>query len=102
MRLSFSKHKKATGLAATFDREPGYDLNLLPGYRQLGHVAPLWDRRGHISGEVTGWYWSVGTYEELGIQWRNTAHHPVHTVEVAKSQCLAYVKECLMMKGLLK
>jgi phosphoenolpyruvate carboxylase len=71
--------------------ERGYDLKY--GGKRVAYVRPL---RG--LNRATVGYFCVARCDELGIDLRNTCDTPAPTIEEAKSQCIAYVRECLARK----
>jgi len=85
-RLTWKKTPRSTGLARVCEGELGYDLRM--DGRRIGGAHP------HFKG---GYYWAVIGTET--IKHRNTAHVTVATIEEAKTQCMAYVRECLAKGG---
>lgn len=81
-KLTWKREPKAKGLASVAQGERGYYMRL--NKERIGTVAP-WSRNdGHYC-----WYASVGK-ERM-----NTACNPVATVEEARAQCMAWVKQQL-------
>lgn len=82
-RLRFRRQKSERGLARHMQGERGYDLML--GDERIGGVYPRYARFERNS----GYYW----YAHVGKESRNTASEPVPTIEQAKADCMAWVRE---------
>lgn len=87
-RLRWKKKKRPTGLAAIGSAPPGYIYH--DGEKQYASVSPL---SGGRRGAVRGWFWVAGW--DSDIPHKNTCDTPCETVDEAKRQAAAYVKENL-------
>lgn len=89
MRMSWRKQPNETGLRAVGQGPRGAILKV--DGEDVGRVYP---RRRAGAWEYRGWYWTARS-DRLGIALRNTAGDEVETIEEAKAQCAAYVREAL-------
>lgn len=95
-RLTVRNQPIATGLARITQSPRGYDIWF--GGKCVGSVS------ANSSGWHTydGWYWCTPSEPDLGIEYMNTHITRTSTKEAARDACLAYVRACLVVKGLIK
>ena len=91
-RLRFRREAYETGLASIGQGPRGFELWY--GDERLGSADEIRTGPGMALGSGR-FFWSVGTFKELGIEHRNTAATPVDSMEAAKSMLRAYVVRCL-------
>ena len=95
-RLRFRREPNEKGLASIGQGPRGYELWY--GDERLGSAHEITEGVARLG---TGlFYWSVGTFEQLGITYRNTAGTPVATMEAAKTELRDYIEKCFKAKGL--
>jgi len=87
-RLRWKKQPPERGLRAVVAAPRGYELT--DGTKHYATVSALSVGFHRYS----DWYW-VARNDERGVPLRNTCHEPVATVEQAKADAMAYVKQHL-------
>jgi hypothetical protein len=90
-RLTWRRQPNETGLARVCQHERGAELRLNGDI--VGHVAPV---IGNFRTTV-GWYWYARADGPKLIPLCNTHAQPVSTMDAAKADCEAYVRERLGM-----
>lgn len=86
-KLRWKLKPAATGLAAVCAGPRSSDLH--DGMERFATVQALGRHAGR-----PGWFWYARN-ESRGVPLENTSHRPCNTVEEAKAEAMAYVKEHL-------
>lgn len=90
MRITWKKQASEHGLAGMCQSPRGYVLRI--DGKNVGSVS--WCRN------ASPWMWSVASDDDFGIPWSNSAARGVYyqDIELAKTECKAYVMQCLKDK----